>query len=171
MVRPASSRCRSGRSGKPWSAPSGPARSNRCGPPSPPGPRGRQTGIRGPAPWPERSAGGNVDQVVAQPALGVGMVGYAFMGAAHSQAWRTAARAFDLPLTPRMAALCGRDAAAVRAAADRYGWMTAETDWHALISRDDVQLVVVCTPADLHARIAIASLHPVRHLPCPQPPP
>src|SRR5260370_30006192 len=152
MVRPASSRCRSGRSGKPWSAPSGPARSNRCGPPSPPRPRWRQTGIRGPAPWPERSAGGNVDQVAAQPALGVGMVGYAFMGAAHSQAWRTAARAFDLPLTPRMAALCGRDAAAVRAAADRYGWMAAGTDWPALLGRGHAPPGDACTPRDLHAR-------------------
>jgi len=110
-----------------------------------------------------------VDQVAAQPALGVGMVGYAFMGAAHSQAWRTAARAFDLPLTPRMAALCGRDAAAVRAAADRYGWMAAETDWHALIGRDDVQLVDVCTPGDLHAEIAIAALDAGRHVLCEKP--
>ena len=53
--------------------------------------------------------------------LGVGMVGYAFMGAAHSQAWRTAPRFFDLPLVPRMRAVAGRDAAAVRAAADAAG--------------------------------------------------
>ena len=49
-------------------------------------------------------------------ALGVGMVGYAFMGAAHSQAWRTAPHAFDLPLRPVLAALCGRDRAATEAA-------------------------------------------------------
>jgi predicted dehydrogenase len=57
-----------------------------------------------------------------RPTLGVGMVGYAFMGAAHSQAWRTAHRFFDLPLTPRMVALGGRDESAVRAAAERMGW-------------------------------------------------
>ena len=59
-----------------------------------------------------------VQEPAAQP-LGVGMVGYAFMGAAHAQAWRTAAAAFELPLRPRLAAICGRDAAAVCAAA---GW-------------------------------------------------
>ena len=40
--------------------------------------------------------------------LGIGMVGYEFMGRAHSQAWRTVGRFFDLPFTPRMAAICGR---------------------------------------------------------------
>lgn len=83
----------------------------------------------------------------APPTLGVGMVGYAFMGAAHSQGWRTAGRVFDLPLLPVLAAVAGRDATAVRAAARRHGWAAAETDWRALIARDDVQLVDVCTRA------------------------
>jgi predicted dehydrogenase len=104
-----------------------------------------------------------------RPALGVGMVGYAFMGAAHSQAWRNAARAFDLPLEPSMAAVCGRDRAAACAAAERYGWMAAETDWHALIGRPDVQLVDVCTPGDLHAEIAIAALGAGKHVLCEKP--
>ena len=73
------------------------------------------------------------------PALGVGMVGYAFMGAAHSQAWRSAGRFFDLPLDPTMTALCGRDAEAVATAADRMGWASVETDWKRLITRDDVR--------------------------------
>ena len=50
------------------------------------------------------------------------MVGYAFMGAAHSQAWRTVNRVFDLPARVRMALICGRDAAKVAEAADRLGW-------------------------------------------------
>ena len=65
--------------------------------------------------------------------LGIGMVGYAFMGRAHSQAWRTVGRFFDLPFTPRMAAICGRDASAVAAAADRLGWPAWETDWKRLV--------------------------------------
>ena len=81
------------------------------------------------------------------PPLGVGMVGYAFMGAAHSQGWRTAGRVFDLPLRPVLSAVCGRDADAVRAAADRHGWAAAETDWRALIARDDV-----AARRHLHAR-------------------
>ncbi len=71
----------------------------------------------------------------APPTLGVGMVGYAFMGAAHSQGWRTAGRVFDLPARPVLAAVCGRDVKAVRAAADQHGWAAAETDWRALIAR------------------------------------
>lgn len=82
-----------------------------------------------------------------KPTLGVGMVGYAFMGAAHSQGWRTVGRVFDLPRSPVLAAVCGRDASAVRAMADQHGWAAAETDWRALIARDDVDLVDICTPA------------------------
>ncbi|RBL79403.1 gfo/Idh/MocA family oxidoreductase, partial [Streptomyces cavourensis] len=53
----------------------------------------------------------------ARGTLGVGMVGYAFMGAAHSQGWRTAGHVFDLPVRPALAAICGRDRAKVDAAA------------------------------------------------------
>ncbi|MET9428281.1 Gfo/Idh/MocA family oxidoreductase [Streptomyces sp. NPDC003036] len=97
------------------------------------------------------------------------MVGYAFMGAAHSQGWRTVGRVFDLPLRPVLAAVCGRDAAAVRAAADRHGWAAAETDWRDLVARDDVQVVDVCTPGDSHAEIAIAALEAGKHVLCEKP--
>ncbi|MFC4507176.1 MULTISPECIES: Gfo/Idh/MocA family protein [Streptomyces] len=103
------------------------------------------------------------------PALGVGMVGYAFMGAAHSQGWRTVGHVFDLPLRPVLAAIAGRDAHAVRAAADKHGWASAETDWRALIARDDVQLVDICTPGDSHAEIAIAALEAGKHVLCEKP--
>ena len=71
----------------------------------------------------------------AKPPLRVGMVGYAFMGAAHSQGWRTAGRAFDLPLRPVLSVICGRDAEAVRRAADRHGWAMLQrarpqVDWN-----------------------------------------
>jgi predicted dehydrogenase len=105
----------------------------------------------------------------ARPTLGVGVVGYAFMGAAHAHAWRTAPHMFDLPLTPAMVALCGRDAAAVKAAADRQGWAAAETDWRELIARPDVDLVDICTPGDLHAEIAIAALDAGKHVLCEKP--
>ncbi len=103
------------------------------------------------------------------PRLGVGMVGYAFMGAAHSQAWRAAPRFFDLPLAVDMAVVAGRDEAKVRAAAARLGWREAETDWKALIRRDDVDLVDVCTPGDTHAEIAIAALAAGKHVLCEKP--
>jgi predicted dehydrogenase len=104
-----------------------------------------------------------------RPSLGVGVVGYAFMGAAHAHAWRTAPRMFDLPLQPAMVAVCGRDAAAVQAAADRQGWGATETDWRMLIARDDIQLVDICTPGDLHAEIAIAALDAGKHVLCEKP--
>jgi predicted dehydrogenase len=104
-----------------------------------------------------------------RPSLGVGMVGYAFMGRAHSQAWQAVSRAFDPPLRPRLAAICGRDKAATRAAADRLGWAAAETDWRALIARDDVQLVDIVAPGNMHAPIAIAALRAGKHVLCEKP--
>ncbi len=101
--------------------------------------------------------------------LGVGMVGHAFMGAAHSQAWRTAGRFFDLPLDPDLAVLCGRDAAAVAVAARRWGWREPSTDWKDLLTRDDVHLVDICTPGDTHAEIAIAALDAGKHVLCEKP--
>ena len=101
--------------------------------------------------------------------LSVGMVGYAFMGAAHSHAWRTAPRFFDLPLRPRMAAVAGRDAEGVRAAAERLGWESTETSWQALVERDDIDLVDVCTPGHTHAEIVIAALEAGKHVLCEKP--
>lgn len=108
-------------------------------------------------------------QETAAPPLGIGMVGYAFMGAAHSQGWRTAGHVFDLPMRPVLAAICGRDRTAVEAAAGRHGWAAAETDWRALIARDDVQLVDICTPGDSHAEIAVAALEAGKHVLCEKP--
>jgi predicted dehydrogenase len=103
------------------------------------------------------------------PTLSVGMVGYAFMGAAHSQAWRTAPRFFDLPLEPVTTVVCGRDAARVAEAADRLGWAEAETDWRRLLERDDIDLIDICTPGDTHAEIAIAALDAGKHVLCEKP--
>ena len=101
--------------------------------------------------------------------LGIGMVGYAFMGRAHSQAWRTVGRFFDLPFTPRLAAICGRDRERVAAAAGRLGWAAWETDWKRLVERDDVGLVDVCTPGSSHAEISIAALEAGKHVLCEKP--
>lgn len=101
--------------------------------------------------------------------LRVGMVGYAFMGAAHSHAWRTAGRFFDLPSGIEMTALCGRSEPQVRQAAARLGWSSHETDWRALIERDDIDVVDICTPGDSHAGIAIAALEAGKHVLCEKP--
>ncbi len=101
--------------------------------------------------------------------LGVGLIGYAFMGAAHSQAWRTAPHFFDLPLLPDLTVLAGRDATHVAEAADKLGWSSTETDWRRVLERDDVDLVDVCTPGDTHAEIAIAALEAGKHVLCEKP--
>jgi predicted dehydrogenase len=113
--------------------------------------------------------GGDVARPGGGRTLGVGMVGYAFMGRAHSQAWRTVGHFFELPLAPRMAAICGRDQAAVAAAAARLGWAAWETDWKRLVDRDDVELVDVCTPGSSHAEISIAALEAGKHVLCEKP--
>ncbi len=74
-----------------------------------------------------------------------------------------------MPLRPRLAALCGRDGPATGPPRSGFGWRHAETDWRALIERDDVQLVDVCTPGDTHAEIAIAALEAGKHVLCEKP--
>ena len=101
--------------------------------------------------------------------LRVGMVGYAFMGAAHAQAWRNAPRFFDLPLTPELTAVAGRNPEAVSAAAERLGFASIETDWRRLVERDDIDLIDICTPGDSHAEIAIAALQAGKHVLCEKP--
>src|SRR6476646_2372922 len=103
------------------------------------------------------------------PVLGVGMVGYAFMGAVHSQAWRTAGRCFDLPCAPPLPALARGDAAGVQSFFLLKGSATTETDWRRLLDRDDVALIDICTPGDTHAEIAIASLEAGKHVLCEKP--
>ena len=101
--------------------------------------------------------------------LGVGMVGYSFMGAAHSHAWRNVGRVFDLPLDVRMSVLCGRRRGAATEAARQFGWAAVETDWKALVARDDVRLVDICTPGSSHADIALAALAAGKHVLCEKP--
>jgi len=101
--------------------------------------------------------------------LRVGMIGYEFMGAAHSQAWRTVNHAFDLPLTAELAVICGRDQARVTAAAAKLGWSQWSTDWHEVIARDDIDLIDICSPGNTHAEIALAALAAGKHVLCEKP--
>ena len=101
--------------------------------------------------------------------IGVGLVGYKFMGRAHSNAYRQVGRFFDLELSPRMRAICGRDEAGVKGAAALLGWESYETDYRRLLERDDVDLVDVATPGNTHHEIAIASLEAGKHVLCEKP--
>jgi predicted dehydrogenase len=96
--------------------------------------------------------------------LGVAVVGYAFMGKAHSNAWRNV-RAFFPEVPPvRQVVLVGRDERGVAEAADRYGWESSTNDWREVVDRDDVDVVDVCTPGDTHAEIALAALAAGKHV-------
>jgi predicted dehydrogenase len=91
------------------------------------------------------------------------MIGYAFMGKAHSNAWRNVASYFDVPAFEQKV-LVGRDAAGVHDAATKYGWAETATDWRTVIERDDIHIVDICAPGWLHAEIAIAALEAGKHV-------
>jgi len=105
----------------------------------------------------------------ARPTLRVAMIGSGFMGAAHSQGWRTAPRFFDLPAEPEMAVIVGRDAERTEAARQKFGWTAADTDWRRVIDDPAIDIVDICTPGDSHAEIAIAALDAGKHVLCEKP--
>ncbi|MGO4857104.1 Gfo/Idh/MocA family protein [Arthrobacter sp. 2MCAF14] len=95
--------------------------------------------------------------------LGVAAIGYAFMGKAHSNAWRNVASFFDVPAFEQKV-LVGRDAEQVAEAAARYGWSESATDWRSVLERDDIHIVDICAPGWMHAEIAIAALEAGKHV-------
>ncbi|TQS93856.1 Gfo/Idh/MocA family oxidoreductase [Arthrobacter sp. TS-15] len=95
--------------------------------------------------------------------LGVAVIGYAFMGKAHSNAWRNVSSFFDVPAFEQKV-LVGRDADAVAEAAAKYGWAESATDWRSVIERDDIHIIDICAPGWMHAEIAIAALEAGKHV-------
>lgn len=89
--------------------------------------------------------------------LRVGLIGYNFMGKAHSNAWRQAGRFFDLPVEVELDTVCGRSPAGVKAAAAKFGWKRTSTDWRKVISDPGIDVVDICTPNDSHCEIALAA--------------
>jgi len=87
--------------------------------------------------------------------LNVALIGYAFMGRAHSNAYRQVGRFFTPKYLPRMKVLCGRTPAGVTAAAEQLGWEETATDWRDVVRRKDIDIVDIATPGDSHAEIAI----------------
>ncbi|MDS2172730.1 Gfo/Idh/MocA family protein [Nesterenkonia sp. CL21] len=105
---------------------------------------------------------------MSQP-VRIAVIGHAFMGAAHLHAWRTAPRFFDLPRRPEVALLVGRDEARTRAAAEKLGVEEIATDWRDAVTREDIDVVDICTPGDTHAVIAEAALAAGKHVLCEKP--
>ena len=106
---------------------------------------------------------------MAGDSLNVCLIGYKFMGKAHSQAWRTVGRFFDLDTQPVMKVVCGRSADAVNEFAERWGWESGSSDWKEAVTRDDVDVVDVSTPGNTHAEISIAAAKAGKHVYCEKP--
>ncbi len=106
---------------------------------------------------------------MSKKSLNVALIGYKFMGKAHSQAWRTVGRFFDLDLEPVMKVVCGRDGEAVAEFANCWGWEHSSSDWREVVEREDVDLVDVSTPGYTHAEISIAAAHAGKHVFCEKP--
>jgi predicted dehydrogenase len=85
------------------------------------------------------------------------MVGYGFMGRAHSNAWRKVANFFDSGFQPVLKAVAARDQDKAKAFADTWGYESVESDWRKLVARRDIDAIDICTPNDTHAEIAIAA--------------
>ncbi|MGD0650197.1 MAG: Gfo/Idh/MocA family oxidoreductase [Verrucomicrobiia bacterium] len=101
--------------------------------------------------------------------LNVGMIGYKFMGRAHSNAWLKADKFFDLKARPIMKVICGRDKAGVAAMAYRFGWEKFETDWHEVVNDATIDIIDINTPNDTHAEIAIAAAKAGKAVLCEKP--
>ena len=101
--------------------------------------------------------------------LNVAIIGYKFMGKAHSNAWRNVANFFDLGVRPVMKVACGRHAEPLQAFADRWGWQEIETDWRQVVQRDDVDIVDVAVPPALHHDIAVTAAKAGKHVFCEKP--
>jgi len=106
---------------------------------------------------------------MSRPNLNICLIGYKFMGKAHSQAWQTVDRFFDLDARPVMKIVCGRDARAVGEFAERWGWEQALTDWKQAVENADVDLVDISAPANVHCEIAVAAAQAGKHVFCEKP--
>nr|WP_221401565.1 Gfo/Idh/MocA family oxidoreductase [Paenibacillus phyllosphaerae] len=97
------------------------------------------------------------------------MVGYKFMGKAHSNAYRAVPMFFPKVTRPVMKAICGRDPEALEQARSQFGWETAETDWKNLVARDDIDVIDINAPSDAHKEIALAAAASGKHIFCEKP--
>jgi predicted dehydrogenase len=105
---------------------------------------------------------------MAKP-LNVGLIGYGFMGRAHSNAYAKVNHFFDLAYRPVLKAACARSADKAKAFADKWGYESVETDWRKLVARKDIDLIDICTPNNTHAEIALAATANKKMILCEKP--
>lgn len=101
--------------------------------------------------------------------LNVAIIGQRFMGRVHSHAWRNVQTFFDLDVRPVMKVACGRDEASLNGFARRWGWQETETDWRVVTAREDIDIVDIAVPHDLHHDIAVEAARAGKHIFCEKP--
>ena len=107
--------------------------------------------------------------IMAKKPLNIGMIGYGFMGRTHSNAYCKVNNFFDLEYKPVLKAACARNAERIQAFADNWGYESIETDWRALVAREDIDAVDICTPNNLHKEIALACAEAGKMILCEKP--
>jgi predicted dehydrogenase len=101
--------------------------------------------------------------------INVALIGYKFMGRAHSNAYRQVSHFFPGKFTPRLKVICGRDREAAEAAAKQLGWDEVETDWRVVVEREDIDVIDVSTPGHLHHDQVLAAAAAGKHIICEKP--
>ena len=101
--------------------------------------------------------------------LNIGLIGYGFMGRAHSNAFRQVNKFFDLQYEPVLKTACGRDAAKLKTFADNWGYESCETDWRKVVERDDIDVIDIAAPNNVHKEIAIAAAEAGKMVLCEKP--
>jgi predicted dehydrogenase len=106
---------------------------------------------------------------VMHTTLGIGLVGTKFMGRAHSNAWMSAPRFFNLPLVVNMRAVAGTKVQDVAEFSQRWGWQCCSDEWQDLVTDPQIDLIDNCTPNHVHAEVSIAALAAGKHVACEKP--
>ena len=101
--------------------------------------------------------------------LNIGIVGYKFMGRAHSNAWKKAPLFFDVPRQPVLKVACGRHPESLQTFARQWGWEETETDWKKMVARPDIDVVDIALPQRLHYEVAMAAARAGKHIFCEKP--
>src|SRR5262249_10885547 len=104
-----------------------------------------------------------------QKPLHIGMIGYGFMGRAHSNAYHQVNHFFDLQHRPVLKAICGRKADKVKAFAEQWGYESIETDWRHLVERKDIDVIDIGSPNNTHLEIALAAASAGKWVLCEKP--
>ena len=101
--------------------------------------------------------------------IGVALIGYQFMGKAHSNAYRQVGHFFEPPLLPEMKVIVGRNEQAVKEAADKLGWQSYATDWRSVLEREDIGMVDISSPGNTHHPMAVAAAQAGKNVFCEKP--